>query len=73
VRSGGAYSTELVTALAICSGGTLRDAELEPQMLKGLKTGGLLKLKSVRREAHELGEACVVHGRDVCLSLADPK
>jgi protein-L-isoaspartate(D-aspartate) O-methyltransferase len=70
VRSGETYSAELVTPVAIYSGGSLRDAELEPQILKGLKTGGLLKLKSVRRDAHELGETCVVHGREVCLSLA---
>lgn len=73
VRSGGAYSTELVTALAIFSGGRLRDPELEQQILKGLKTGGLLKLKSVRRDAHDPGETCVVHGRDVCLSLLEPR
>jgi protein-L-isoaspartate(D-aspartate) O-methyltransferase len=69
VRSGEMYSTEFVSPVAIYSGGSLRDAELEPQVLKGLKTGGLLKLKSVRRDAHEMGEACVVHGREVCLSL----
>lgn len=73
VRSGGAYSTELVTALAIFSGGRLRDPELDQQILKGLKTGGLLKLKSVRRDAHDPGETCVVHGRDVCLSLLEPR
>lgn len=73
VHSGGAYSTELVTALAIFSGGRLRDPELEQQILKGFKTGGLLKLKSVRRDAHDPGETCVVHGRDVCLSLLEPR
>ena len=73
IASRGAYSTELVTPLAICSGGSLRAAELEPQLLKGLKTGGLLKLKSVRRDKHELEETCVVHGRDVCLSLLNPR
>lgn len=73
VRSGRTYATELVTPLAIFSGGTLRDPELEPQMLKGLKTGALLKLKSVRRDIHEMGETCVVHRRDVCLSLSEPQ
>jgi protein-L-isoaspartate(D-aspartate) O-methyltransferase len=73
MRLGGAYSTELVTMLAIYSGGSLRDAALEPQVLKGLTTGGLLKLKSVRRDAHEVGETCVVHGREVCLSLAEAR
>ncbi len=73
VRSNGKYATELVSPVGIYSGGSLRDAALEPQMLKGLTTGGLLKLKSVRRDAHEAGETCVVHGREVCLSLAEPK
>ena len=73
VRSGAKYATEMVTPLAIYSGGSLRDPALEPQMLKGLTTGGLLKLKSVRRDAHEPGETCVVHGKDVCLSLAEAK
>lgn len=73
VRSGRTYATQLVTPLAIFSGGTLRDPELEPQVLKGLKTGALLKLKSVRRDIHELGETCVVHRRDVCLSLSEPQ
>jgi protein-L-isoaspartate(D-aspartate) O-methyltransferase len=72
-RSNGRYATELVTPVAIYSGGSLRDAALEPQLLKGLTTGGLLKLKSVRRDAHEVGETCVVHRPEVCLSLVEPK
>jgi protein-L-isoaspartate(D-aspartate) O-methyltransferase len=68
VRSNGAYSAELVTALAICSGGRLRDPGLEPQILKGLQSGGLLRLKSVRRDAHDPAETCVVHTQGVCLS-----
>jgi len=71
VRKEAMYSTELVTPVAIYSGGNLRDPALEPQMLKGLTTGGLLKLKSVRRDVHEPGDTCVVHTREVCLSLAE--
>jgi hypothetical protein len=33
-----------------------------------MKSGGLLKMKSVRRDAHESSDTCVVHGADVCLS-----
>jgi protein-L-isoaspartate(D-aspartate) O-methyltransferase len=73
IRSNGKYVTELVTPVAIFSGGSLRDAALQPQLLKGLTTGGLLKLKSVRRDAHEAGETCVVHRPEVCLSLAEVK
>lgn len=71
VRERGGYSTELVSPLAIFSGGSMRDPELEPLMLKALTTGGLLKLKSVRRDAHEPAESCVLHGKEVCLSLAE--
>jgi len=71
VRERGGYSTELVSPLAIFSGGSMRDPELEPLMLKALTSGGLLKLKSVRRDAHEPSESCVLHGKEVCLSLAD--
>jgi hypothetical protein len=61
----------LVSPLAIFSGGSMRDPELEPRMLKALTSGGLLKLKSVRRDAHEPAESCVLHGKEVCLSLAE--
>lgn len=72
VRQRGAYSAEMVTPLAIYSGGSMRDPLLEPMMLKALTTGGLVKLKSVRRDAHEQVESCVLHAREVCLSLAEP-
>jgi protein-L-isoaspartate(D-aspartate) O-methyltransferase len=71
VRERGGYSTELVSPLAIFSGGSMRDPELEPLMLTALTSGGLLKLKSVRRDAHEPAESCVLHGKEVCLSLAE--
>jgi protein-L-isoaspartate(D-aspartate) O-methyltransferase len=71
VRKGAAYTTELVTPVAIFSGGDLRNSALEPQLLKGLTTGGLLKMKSVRLDPHEAGDTCVVHTREVCLSLAE--
>lgn len=71
VRRGDSYSAEMVSPVAIFSGGNLRDPALAPEMAKALRSGGLLKLKSVRRDAHEPGETCVVHGRDVCLSMAE--
>lgn len=73
IRAGDAYATEVLTPLAIYSGGTLRDGALEPQLRRGFATGGFLKMKSVRRDAHEPGEECVVHAHEVCLSLAEPR
>jgi protein-L-isoaspartate(D-aspartate) O-methyltransferase len=71
-RHGNAYAVETVTMLAIFSGVGLRDPLLEPLMQTALTTGGLLKLKSVRRDSHDASNSCVLHGREVCLSAADP-
>jgi protein-L-isoaspartate(D-aspartate) O-methyltransferase len=71
VRGAGGYSAEMVSPVAIFSGGMLRDSALEPLMAKALRSGGLLKLKSVRRDAHEPSESCVLHASEVCLSMAE--
>jgi len=65
------YSAEMVSPVAIFSGGNLRDPALEPLMSKALRSGGLLKLKSVRRDAHEATDTCVLHASEVCLSTAE--
>ena len=71
-REAGTFSVQNVTMLAIFSGIGLRDPLLEPLMQKALTTGGLLKLKSVRRDAHEATDSCVLHARELCLSTLDP-
>lgn len=71
VRIGSGYSAEMVSPVAIFSGGNLRDPALEPLMAKALRSGGLLKLKSVRRDTHEPAETCVLHAPEVCLSMAE--
>jgi protein-L-isoaspartate(D-aspartate) O-methyltransferase len=71
-RNAATFTTETVTMLAIFSGIGLRDPLLEPLMQAALTTGRLLKLKSVRRDAHDPADTCVLHGREVCLSTAEP-
>lgn len=71
VREPSGYSAAMITPLAIFSAVNLRDPALEPLMLKALSTGGLLKLKSVRRDAHEPVDTCVLHTSEVCLSTAE--
>jgi len=63
----------VITFVAIysCSGG--RDAELEAALGKAVMSGVLMKVKSVRIEAHEAGEGCILHRSDVCLSEAEAK
>lgn len=70
VREASGYSAAMVTPTGIFSGGSLRDPALEPLMNKALTTGGLLKMKSVRRDAHEPADTCVLHAAEVCLSTA---
>jgi protein-L-isoaspartate(D-aspartate) O-methyltransferase len=71
-RNVNAFTVQNLTMLAIFSGMGMRDPLLEPLMQKALVSGGLLKLKSVRRDTHEAGDTCVLHGRNVCLSAAEP-
>src|SRR5580704_2679572 len=71
VRDRAAYSAQMVSPVAIFSGGRLRDPALEPLMAKALTSGGLLKLKSVRRDAHDPADTCVLHASEICLSMAE--
>jgi protein-L-isoaspartate(D-aspartate) O-methyltransferase len=71
VRDRAGYAAEMVSPVAIFSGGNLRDPALEPLMVKALRTGGLLNLKSVRRDVHEPADTCVLHAPEVCFSSAE--
>jgi protein-L-isoaspartate(D-aspartate) O-methyltransferase len=71
VRHRAGYSAEMVSPVAIFSGGNLRDPALEPLLAKALRSGGLLNLKSVRRDTHESTDSCVLHAREVCLSSSE--
>jgi protein-L-isoaspartate(D-aspartate) O-methyltransferase len=71
-RRGEALAAELLSPVAIFSCTSVRDAELEPLLAKALASRSLLKLKSVRLDAHAPAETCVVHGSAVCLSSAEP-
>ncbi len=71
IREGSGFSAQVVTPLAIYSGTGMRDAQREPLLKTALQSGALMRMKSVRRDAHEQSDTCVVHGADVCLSSAE--
>ena len=71
VRERGGFSAQIVTSLAIYSCTSARDAQREPLLKAAMSGGALMKMKSVRRDAHEQSDTCVLHGADVCLSSAD--
>ena len=74
VRRSGGYSVSLVTFVSIFNGGNLRDPELEAPLRdwlgKAVATGALLKMKSLRRDAHERDESCLFHVPGMCLNSA---
>ncbi|HEX7286170.1 MAG TPA: rRNA adenine N-6-methyltransferase family protein [Candidatus Angelobacter sp.] len=70
-RKAGGYAAQTVTFVAIYSAIGARDPQLEPALGKAMATGALMRVKSVRCDQHSATETCVVHGSQVCLSLAE--
>lgn len=68
-RSG--FSAQIVTSVAIYSCVSARDPEREQLLKASLASGALLKMKSVRRDAHERTGTCLLHGPDACISQAE--
>jgi hypothetical protein len=70
VRQGTGYTAQCVSFVAIYSAISARDSQIESVIGKALAKGGLMKVKSLRRDQHAPDETCVVHGNQVCLNLA---
>lgn len=71
VRRGGKFSAEIVSSLAIYSGTSMRDAQLEPVVKAAISRGALAKMKSIRCDTHEQSDTCLIHAANVCLSSVD--
>lgn len=71
-REHGAFSAQIVTVVAIFSCTSVRDPQLEPVIAKAFASRALFKMKSVRLDAHEPTDTCILHGSDVCVSSAEP-
>jgi protein-L-isoaspartate(D-aspartate) O-methyltransferase len=70
-RHGRQFLAEVVTPVAIYSCTSMRDAQREPLRKAAMTRGGLMKLKSVRRDVHQQSDTCLVHGVDVCISTEE--
>jgi len=66
------FQAEVVSPVAIFSCSSVRDPQLEPLLMKAFTSRTLLKLKSVRVDAHAPAETCVLHASGVCLSSNEP-
>jgi protein-L-isoaspartate(D-aspartate) O-methyltransferase len=68
INEPGGFSFKIATQVGIYSCKSARDPKREA-LLKAVMTGGAIgKIKSVRRDAHEPQQSCVIHADDVCLS-----
>jgi protein-L-isoaspartate(D-aspartate) O-methyltransferase len=67
-REAQGFSARMITFVAIYSCTAGRDPQLEPLLGKALATGALMKMKSLRRDAHEPADTCLLHCGGVCLS-----
>ena len=68
-RQGACFSARTITFVVIYSCASVRDSQLEPTLGKAMATGALMKMQSVRRDAHAPDDTCIVHSAGVCLSL----
>jgi protein-L-isoaspartate(D-aspartate) O-methyltransferase len=57
-------------AIYPCSGA--RDAETDAALTELFKRGGVTKLQSVRHDAHERDDSCLMHRAEQCLSQLPP-
>ena len=62
------YSARCVGFVAIYSCTSLRDPDLNASLVKQISSGKIFSVKSLRRDAHETDETCLVHAKDSCLS-----
>lgn len=64
------FPLEVVTSLMIYSCISARDPQREPLLRAAMTGGKIMKIKSIRRDAHEAEDSCIVHGPEVCMSSA---
>jgi protein-L-isoaspartate(D-aspartate) O-methyltransferase len=64
------FAAEIASMVAIYSNTSVRDSTIEPLLGKALESLALLKLKSIRTDAHPQADTCIVHAPTVCLSAA---
>jgi protein-L-isoaspartate(D-aspartate) O-methyltransferase len=66
-----AFSASVLTQVAIYDCTSTRDPEMEQVIAKAFRSPALTSVRSLRRDAHELAESCVLHGKSFCLSTVE--
>lgn len=64
----GSYPVKAISFVMIFSCTSLRDPDLNKAILKCVSGGKMSSIQSLRRDAHEASETCLIHGGGFCLS-----
>ncbi len=67
-REGTGFSAFVIGFVAIYSCSSVRDPQLHPEITRALTTMSLFKAQSLRRDAHERCDTCIVHAKEFCFS-----
>jgi len=69
-REGEEYAARFVSPVSIypCIGA--RDEQMNTKLLEAMRRGGWATVQILRRETHEPGDKCWLHGNDFCLSAS---
>ena len=72
VRRGDAYEARFISPVAIFPCAGARDEELDRRLREALMRGNFAAVRQLRRDAHEAGDSCWLHGEGFCLSTLPP-
>lgn len=69
VKPGGeSYTARCIGFVMIYSCTSVRDPDLNGPLAKQISSGKIFSVQSLRRDAHEVDDTCLVHAKDSCLS-----
>ncbi len=68
VRNGDTFTFKVITFILIYSCASVRDPQFEPLLGKAMASGAILKSSTIRRDNHEPGESCILHGHNICFT-----
>jgi protein-L-isoaspartate(D-aspartate) O-methyltransferase len=71
VRGRQGFAARVVSPVMIYSCTSVRDPQLEVALGKALAARKLLEVKSLRLDAHEEGDRCLLHSAKMCLSACE--
>jgi protein-L-isoaspartate(D-aspartate) O-methyltransferase len=71
IRKPSGFSASVLTQVAIYNCTSARDPDMEQVVAKAFRSPMLMTIHSLRRDAHEPADTCVLHGKDCCLSTRE--